>query len=130
MNSASLAFEDIMMSCDLLKHRSACLFQKVEDQLEGPPRLDLDRKMDIPTDTHRPFSSNTNFRRSSATYHPPHSGPLLFSNTIFFAILPSPIGVEGVPPIFFTVFHPLALFQSPSATASLLLDTFCPHVQG
>lgn len=59
--------------------------------------------MDIQTDDHGRYSFNTHFRRSSATYHSAHFGQLPFPNTLFSAVKPPRIGVEGVPPILRTV---------------------------
>lgn len=62
-DSADLAFDDIRLSLDLLNKRSVFLSQEVDALLEGPPRRDMERKMDSPTEIHGSLNSKTSFRR-------------------------------------------------------------------
>lgn len=50
-----------------------------------------------------------------ATYHTPHSGPILFPNISFPAIAPLPIAWEVVPSIPSTMFHSPGPLEDPSA---------------
>lgn len=56
----------------------------------------MDRKRDMLNDNHRLLCSNSNFRRSFASYCTTKSGPLPFLKTLFPAVIPISIGVEGV----------------------------------
>lgn len=55
MDIADLAFDGLKMSLKPLKNRSVRLSQEVGAQLGGPPRLDMDRVMDISTGDHGSF---------------------------------------------------------------------------
>lgn len=52
MDSGDLTFGDIRTSFDLLKHCSTRLSREVYAGLEGPPCLEMNRNMVIPTDDH------------------------------------------------------------------------------
>lgn len=93
MDSTDLAFDDISMLLELLKHCSICRSQKVDSRLKGLPRQATDRKMDIPTKNYGSVNSNISSGRSSATYHTSRLGQLSFLNIPFSAILPPPIDV-------------------------------------
>lgn len=67
IDSADLAFDDIRMDFDQHNPRFIRLYQEEKTQSEQLPRPAVDCEMDIPTDDHKPSSSNIKFRQSSAT---------------------------------------------------------------
>lgn len=89
--------------------------------MEGSPRQAIDFEINIPTDEYGTSNYNTIFGLSTTTYYTARSGPHLSSNTSVPAILPSPIGMEGVPSIPSTLLSSPAVVQNPGATLSQLL---------
>lgn len=84
LDSADLMLGDLSVTIVLLKHRSVSISQKVGARLWGPPRLAMNRKMDVSTDDHETSSSNANFKWSSASYQTAESGPHPFPSTLTF----------------------------------------------
>lgn len=85
--------------------------------------------MDIPTDNHRPSdsSSNSKYKRSSATYHTVHFGPLLFRNATFPTISLPPFAIEIFPPISVAASDSPAYFKvqaRPVSVAQFLVSCF------
>lgn len=116
MGNADPTSGDIHISWDLIEHRSVLLSREVKAQWKGPPRQARRCRMDIPNVNHGPFSSTTNCRIWSATYHATYFRPFAFSYTPFPPISTSFIKVESIPPIF-----PLYLILSPYFKTKLLL---------
>lgn len=116
MESANPTFNETRMFPDLLTHCAVCLSQEVDAQWEWPPPSATDLEMEILTDDHTPSNSNNNFRRSPATCHTSHFGPIPFRNTLFLAIQPLPIDLEGIPPILHTISDSPVPFQQSNAT--------------
>lgn len=121
IDNADLIYDGIFISFELLKHRSACLYQEVDTRLKGTPRPAMNHKMDIPTGDHGLTGSNYNCRGSLATRHTVYYGRGFVPNARFYAILPTPIVMTGVLPIPLTVLDSSALNEDPCATPSRLL---------
>lgn len=88
-----------------------------------------DGQMKIPTDDHRPPSSSSTYKRTSAIYHTAPSGPHPFLNTLFPAIQPLCIGVEAIPLIPHTLSDSSLLFQNSSPSSFRSLCSYCSCVQ-
>lgn len=118
-----------MISLNLPKNRPVYLSQKVDARLKGLLCLDMDTRVDIPTNDERHCNCNTSFRRLSTTYPTTHSRPRTFPNTPFLTIPPPPINVEGAQPIPSTVSDSPTLFQEPSATSHGCLVPIFPVIR-
>lgn len=128
MNSADLTFDDMKLLLGLLEHHYNCLSQEVDAQLEQPHHTAMNRKMDILTDNHEASTSNTYFRRLSATYDTTHSGPLPFLGTLFSTIPPPSVSVEGATSICTTV-SDSEVFENLRATTSWSHVSYCTGIQ-
>lgn len=60
--SSDLTSESIKILSEILKYCSVCLFQELEVRLELHLHPEMDRKMNNPTDDHRPSSSAINLK--------------------------------------------------------------------
>lgn len=129
LDSASLTFDNIRMSLELLKHRSVCLYQEINARMGGLSYPAMNQRMNTLADDQGPSISNTTFRLPFGTYRIAHSGFLPFPNTTFHAIPPYPTSVEGVPPIPSTLSDSVSLFLDPSATSTRSLGFFCSRVE-
>lgn len=119
-------FDDIRNVFDLFKHCLDGLPQEVKPRLEGPPHPSMELTLEIPIDGLQSSILNTNFKRSSATYHSARSGPLAFRNTPVSVILLPPVGWDEVPAIFPALSDSLNLFHDPSTTPSRSLGPITP----
>lgn len=63
MLDANLVFHNIGMSLNLLKHYSTLLPQEVSTRVEGRPRPDTNRNINIPTNDDGPYNFSISFRR-------------------------------------------------------------------
>lgn len=99
------------MWLDLIMHCFVFLSQKEETQLKGSPSLDMDRKLDMLTDSYETSNSITNIRQSSAAYHTIQSEPPPFPNNSFHVLPPPRIVAKGVPPIRLAASDSLAPYQ-------------------
>lgn len=112
IDSANLSLNNTRMPLYLLTYPFVCIFQKMNARLIRPPCPAMYRKVDSPTDDHGPSYTNTNFRRSSATYDTGHSESLRFLDTPFPTILPPSMGVEAILPMSPTEYDFSAYFET------------------
>lgn len=117
------------MSLHTLKRCFVRLFQEMNVCLKRPSWPAIDDNIEIPNDDHGLPSSSSNYGGSSTTSLTAHVVPLLFPNTLYFALSSPSIYSKSVPHTSPTSSNSLALSLDSNATFIRLLKFCCSNIQ-